>query len=433
MKHYKLAFILPLCLFACTKQSNNEDKEDIDSTKIVNTIDTMVQPQRIGIKMIKSGGVYEIPCYVNGVKMNFIFDTGASDVCISLTEALFLYKNGYIDDLDIGEKSYSQVADGRITTNTKLNIKTIEIAGITLHDIDALVVSSLDAPLLLGQSALQQLGHVEIVGDSLFIGETNNDRPTKELKNQKREQISTLEYAKDPTWWDKLLAFFGYEKKIDKYVNLAYKAYKNDLPDLALSYCHKASYCKSNWKSAGLIGLIDHNIGCLLEYKKLNKSKKDFIFENGDTLSYVTCIIELAYRQFVQQYYSASLETTQELLAFYPNNKECMNLMGCVYTVIGDYTTAEKWAKKLFEIDEKAEGYFRLGNIAEHQGRLNEAAKNYEKCLEITPQRRNAKNNLANVYIELGNYSFARQLKIEAAREGNQSAQKWCKEKKIDW
>ena len=47
------------------------------------------------IKMKKEGGVSIIPCKVNGLNLNFIFDTGASDVSISLTEANFMLKNGY--------------------------------------------------------------------------------------------------------------------------------------------------------------------------------------------------------------------------------------------------------------------------------------------------------------------------------------------------
>jgi aspartyl protease family protein len=39
--------------------------------------------------MQKDGGVYKVPCTVNGLKLEFIFDTGASVVSISLTEAIF--------------------------------------------------------------------------------------------------------------------------------------------------------------------------------------------------------------------------------------------------------------------------------------------------------------------------------------------------------
>ena len=53
------------------------------------------------IQMKDIGGVYEVPCKVNGLKMNFIFDTGASDVSISLTEALFMFRHGYLKEENI--------------------------------------------------------------------------------------------------------------------------------------------------------------------------------------------------------------------------------------------------------------------------------------------------------------------------------------------
>jgi predicted aspartyl protease len=53
------------------------------------------------ITMEKEGGVYTIPCKVNGLQLKFIFDTGASDVSLSLTEALFMFKNGYLSEKDI--------------------------------------------------------------------------------------------------------------------------------------------------------------------------------------------------------------------------------------------------------------------------------------------------------------------------------------------
>lgn len=53
------------------------------------------------IKMKSEGGVSIIPCKVNGLNLNFIFDTGASDVSLSLTEASFMLKNGYLDSNDI--------------------------------------------------------------------------------------------------------------------------------------------------------------------------------------------------------------------------------------------------------------------------------------------------------------------------------------------
>ena len=110
------------------------------------------------IQMQKEGGVYTVPCSLNGVNLKFIFDTGASNVSISLTEASFLFKNGYLTDNDIqGQQNFAN-ANGQISVGTIINIRKLEFSGIVLNDVKATIVHNLDAPLLLGQTAMAKLG-----------------------------------------------------------------------------------------------------------------------------------------------------------------------------------------------------------------------------------------------------------------------------------
>lgn len=129
------------------------------------------------IYMQKEGGVFTVPCIVNGIKLKFIFDTGASDVSISLTEANFMLKNGYLKNEDIlGKENYSD-ATGNISEGTKINIRKIEFEGYTLYDVKASIVHTLSAPLLLGQSAMAKLGKFQLDpnnGTLTIIGGTNN-------------------------------------------------------------------------------------------------------------------------------------------------------------------------------------------------------------------------------------------------------------------
>lgn len=111
--------------------------------------------------MEKIGGVYMVPCKVNGLPLNFIFDTGASDLSLSITEAIFMLKNGYLAEEDFLGTEYFKLANGDIEEGTIVLIKNIEIAGYTLTNIKASISHNLDAPLLLGQSALSQLGKFE--------------------------------------------------------------------------------------------------------------------------------------------------------------------------------------------------------------------------------------------------------------------------------
>ena len=121
------------------------------------------------IEMEYDNGVYYVPCKVNGIPMKFIFDTGASDVTISLTEARFLFKQGVLKNTDIKESVKYQLANGNIQEGTKIIIREINIDGIILNDIEASIVHELNAPLLLGQSAIYKLGKIQLDGSKLKI------------------------------------------------------------------------------------------------------------------------------------------------------------------------------------------------------------------------------------------------------------------------
>jgi aspartyl protease family protein len=77
-----ISFIFTLIIFlsSCERKSG---RRDIQSNK--GYISDEQRPSSIElkgkttIKMIKRGGVYFIPCKINGSEMEFIFDTGASD------------------------------------------------------------------------------------------------------------------------------------------------------------------------------------------------------------------------------------------------------------------------------------------------------------------------------------------------------------------
>ena len=151
------------------KNMNNELKfmeikkqiDEIDDSSNSNDIVTSSNTKVIQMKKMP-GGTYEIPCKVNGLDLKFIFDTGASSVSLSLTEALFMLKNGYLKEIDIlGTQKYS-IANGEIAEGTTIRIKKLEFGGVTLYDVDASIMHELKAPLLLGQSAISRLGKIQI-------------------------------------------------------------------------------------------------------------------------------------------------------------------------------------------------------------------------------------------------------------------------------
>jgi clan AA aspartic protease (TIGR02281 family) len=157
------------------------------------------------ITMLKEGGIYTVPCKVNGLPLKFIFDTGASDVSISLTEALFMLKNGYLKKEDIGESVYYSIANGDVAKGTKLNIKEIEFAGLKLYNIEASIIHETEAPLLLGQSVISKLGKIQLEGNILTIltkGQNIYDYSNSNVNNEYNSSKSTVienPYAKNFT------------------------------------------------------------------------------------------------------------------------------------------------------------------------------------------------------------------------------------------
>lgn len=177
------------------------------------------------IQMENVNGVYRIACSVNGAKMKMIFDTGASTVSLSETMANFLYDNGYISKEDVLGTSKSRTADGSIHDNVVINLKDIEISGLHIKNVQAMVISSQNAPLLLGQSAIQKLGHISLNGNKLIINDYEGDYSEEEVI---RIGDLAIEYYEEGNYnasinnWQKILDYtnlntYGYKVLIDCY------------------------------------------------------------------------------------------------------------------------------------------------------------------------------------------------------------------------
>jgi clan AA aspartic protease (TIGR02281 family) len=118
------------------------------------------------IIMRKKGNVYILPCKVNGLLLDLIFDTGADDVSLSITEAQFMLKNGYLSENDVRGTERYKTANGEISEGTKIIIRKITFAGLEINNVEASVMPNQDAPLLLGQSAIRKLGKIELDPDN---------------------------------------------------------------------------------------------------------------------------------------------------------------------------------------------------------------------------------------------------------------------------
>ncbi|GHV05566.1 hypothetical protein FACS189416_5360 [Bacteroidia bacterium] len=114
------------------------------------------------VKMREENGVQYIPMKINGQELDFVFDTGASSICISTLEAAILLKNGLLTDDDvIGQRGFVD-ATGRISVGAKINLKTVQIGGRKLENVEATIIENPGAECLLGQSVLSRFGTYKI-------------------------------------------------------------------------------------------------------------------------------------------------------------------------------------------------------------------------------------------------------------------------------
>ncbi len=121
------------------------------------------------IKMENEEGVNYVWIEINGLKLRFVFDTGASNISISPAEASVLYRQGTLNRNDILDIEYFQDATGRISEGTTINLRTVKIGDIVLKDVKATVVNNENAPLLLGQSVMERFGKIEIDNENGYI------------------------------------------------------------------------------------------------------------------------------------------------------------------------------------------------------------------------------------------------------------------------
>lgn len=198
---------------------------------LVLTIPSFCFCQKV-IVLTKQNGVYTIPCSINGIKRSLVFDTGASTVTISMQLANQLFREGILKDSDIKGFGKSQTASGHIVDNMALVLKDIEISGLHLKNVDAVVIEGQNVPLLLGLSAIQKLGKVTLSGNKLII-----DSPV--LDNSKlaqiRRQISNNIKNSQLNEAIKLL----------KNIESQDAAEEIDIYNLALCYCYSQDYNKA--------------------------------------------------------------------------------------------------------------------------------------------------------------------------------------------
>jgi clan AA aspartic protease (TIGR02281 family) len=357
----------------------------------------LVGHSQIRIKMQKENGVYSIPCMVNGLRMKFIFDTGASTVTISLFEATFMLKNGYLHESDLRGSSFAQLANGQIVENTIINLKEVEIGGIKLQNIEAAIVNNLEAPLLLGQTLIEKLGKIQIENDELIILSTSNNSTSESCTEALKLIYKAQGYYKNRL---KSLCLETYQKAYDLCFNMF-------TPDniMQMAICYQQS----------------ENAEIAIEYYQKAISKY-LAYEN--TIMFDSSKLSFAYQSlgstFIDKldYYNAQLNL-EKALAFAIKDNE----LALIYYDFGSLLAKQSKHFEAIDFLKKSTVYY---------------LKYLDKTLEEVSLGKVKDDLLAEIFYNLsvnyGKINNISQRNINISRSalcGNESAIEFCKNNKI--
>jgi clan AA aspartic protease (TIGR02281 family) len=108
------------------------------------------------VAMVRSGGTYAVPVLINGaITLNFVLDSGASDVSIPSDVFGTLVRTGTVTERDIiGSETYT-LADGSRKKATTFNIRSLKVGSALIENVKGSVAEDA-GPLLSGMSFLSR-------------------------------------------------------------------------------------------------------------------------------------------------------------------------------------------------------------------------------------------------------------------------------------
>ncbi len=155
-----------------------------------------------------------------------------------------------------------------------------------------------------------------------------------------------------------------------------------------------------------VLGLYLTYLNSLAQYfLELAQQQREFVFKAKDKFFELFLITkDIKYMLYIPYYFFSigELKSAQEeyiKLLKYPmdkeNAKEIMNNIGVVYENQGEFYEAEKWYKKVLELDPEFEkAYYNLAVVYWKIGRYKDAIKMFTKVVQLNPQNVEAKKYL---------------------------------------
>jgi len=208
-----------------------------------------------------------IPGTLNGLKFNFVFDTGASDVFISSDIFSVMIKQGTITHDDILDIQTYTDASGNSNEAIVINIREIILGGFKVTNVKASVSNSSETPLLLGQTFLSRFPSFTQTKDGYLI--LNNNESTTPAKPP---ATTTTTSTNNSTSTESSSTRSSYTSSSDTYFILSYDL-NNNIP-LNIRY---------SWAEEDGTGIY---IGCGFKFGKSPTSAGIYQVENDQAVMY---------------------------------------------------------------------------------------------------------------------------------------------------
>lgn len=161
MKVMRIKYIVALLIGIFAFASCQNEKYEYDPFK--NDPQEETTNNGFDINYQEENGVKTIQVFINGsAGTKAIFDTGCSGVSVSYLEIANLIKHDAVSDNDLNGVTITSNAQGELHVNdvvtiavslTDLNGKPHEVT------VDATIIDNLDAPVLIGNSVIDQLAN----------------------------------------------------------------------------------------------------------------------------------------------------------------------------------------------------------------------------------------------------------------------------------
>jgi predicted aspartyl protease len=117
------------------------------------------------VRLEKQGGTYAVPVWINrAITLNFVLDSGASDVLIPADVFLTLLRTGTVSESDFLDSKIYSLADGSKLKGARFVIRELRVGNQVATDVVA-SVGPVTGDLLLGLSFLSRFGTVTLDND----------------------------------------------------------------------------------------------------------------------------------------------------------------------------------------------------------------------------------------------------------------------------